>query len=122
MTNLRTALAGDQLAVGHTDGNLRIWNLEQGTCEVTLRGHRGTISALRFSKDGTTLASGGRDTDIVMWDVPGEAGLYRLQGHSNEVTDLVGSVMAGFQQQAHMRVMRGVLNDKNAATSGNIFL
>ncbi|KAK9805414.1 hypothetical protein WJX73_002742 [Symbiochloris irregularis] len=80
--------SGDQLAVGHTDGNLRVWNLEQGTCDVTLRGHKGSISALRFSRGGATLASGGRDTDIVMWDLPGEAGLYRLQGHTNEVTDV----------------------------------
>lgn len=39
------------------------------------------------------LDSGGRDTDIVMWDLPGEAGLYRLQGHTNEVTDMVQSTI-----------------------------
>lgn len=45
--------------MGHTDGNLRLWNIEQGTCDVTLRGHKGAVSALRFSRGGATLASGG---------------------------------------------------------------
>lgn len=35
------------------------------------------------------LASGSFDTDLILWDVVGEAGLYRLRGHKDQVTDLV---------------------------------
>lgn len=35
------------------------------------------------------LASGSQDTDIILWDVMGETGLFRLRGHTAEVTDLV---------------------------------
>lgn len=27
------------------------------------------------------LASGGRDTDVILWDLITESGLYRLRGH-----------------------------------------
>lgn len=57
-------------------------------CVATLAGHRSAVSALRFSADGSVLASGGRDTDVVLWDVAGEAGICRLRGHVGEVTDL----------------------------------
>ncbi len=30
---------------------------------------------------GTVLASGGRDTDVILWDLITESGLYRLRGH-----------------------------------------
>ena len=35
------------------------------------------------------LASGSFDTDLILWDVVGEAGLYRLKGHKDQVTGLV---------------------------------
>lgn len=44
------------------------------------------VTALRFSRNGALLASGSKDTDIVVWDVAGEAGLYRLRGHRDQVT------------------------------------
>ena len=31
------------------------------------------------------LASGSRDTDVVVWDVAAEAGLFRLRGHRDQV-------------------------------------
>ena len=34
------------------------------------------------------LASGSQDTDIVIWDLVAEAGLYKLRGHKNQITGL----------------------------------
>lgn len=56
---------------------------------MTLNGHRKAVSALCYSTSGALLASGGQDTDIVVWDPAEEAGLYRLRGHLDEVTALV---------------------------------
>jgi U3 small nucleolar RNA-associated protein 12 len=47
------------------------------------------VSALRYNGSGEWLASGGKDTDVVVWDVVGEAGLCRLRGHRDQVTDVV---------------------------------
>ena len=51
------------------------------------------MTALRFNVSGSLLASGSRDTDLIMWDVVGEAGLYRLRGHKDQVTDLVSGTV-----------------------------
>ena len=51
------------------------------------------MTALRFNTSGSLLASGSRDTDLIMWDVVGEAGLYRLRGHKDQVTDLVSGTV-----------------------------
>ena len=67
---------------------MRLWALSTGELSATLAGHRGAVTALRFARDGALLASGSRDTDIVVWDVASEAGLFRLRGHRGEVTDL----------------------------------
>ncbi|KAK9847198.1 hypothetical protein WJX84_005329, partial [Apatococcus fuscideae] len=81
--------SGPQLAAGHADGVVRLWNHETAEGEVSLTGHKGAVTALRYSKDGALLASGSQDTDVVVWDVAGETGLFRLRGHLDEVTDLV---------------------------------
>ncbi|KAM7263596.1 hypothetical protein ACFE04_001279 [Oxalis oulophora] len=77
------------VACGYADGSIRIWDVEKGTCETTLNGHKGAVSALRYNKLGSMLASGSKDNDVILWDVVGEAGLFRLRGHRDQVTDLV---------------------------------
>ena len=46
------------------------------------------VTALAFNRAGNLLASAGKDTDIVVWDVIAEAGQCRLQGHKDAVTDV----------------------------------
>jgi U3 small nucleolar RNA-associated protein 12 len=46
------------------------------------------VTALAFNASGTLLASGGRDTEVVVWDIVQEAGLMRLKGHKDAVTDV----------------------------------
>ncbi|KAI4374285.1 hypothetical protein MLD38_012296 [Melastoma candidum] len=76
-------------ASGYADGSIRIWDFEKGSCETTLNGHKGAVSAIRYGKLGSLFASGSKDNDIILWDLVGEAGLYRLCGHRDQVTDLV---------------------------------
>lgn len=56
---------------------------------MTLAGHRGAVTALRFNRPGALLASGSQDTDVIVWDVVAEAGLFRLRAHTGQITDLV---------------------------------
>ncbi|XP_010524525.1 PREDICTED: WD repeat-containing protein 3-like [Tarenaya hassleriana] len=77
------------VAVGYADGSIRVWDCEKGTCETTLNGHKGAVTALRYNKLGSMLASGSKDNDVILWDVVGETGLFRLRGHRDQVTDLV---------------------------------
>jgi U3 small nucleolar RNA-associated protein 12 len=45
----------------------------------------GPVTALRFNASGVQLASGAQDTDIVVWDVVSQTGLFRLRGHHGQV-------------------------------------
>ena len=74
-----------QVAVGYADGSIRIWDSEKGTCETTLNGHKGAVTVLRYNKPGALLASGSKDNDVILWDVVGETGLFRLRGHRDQV-------------------------------------
>jgi U3 small nucleolar RNA-associated protein 12 len=67
---------------------IRLWNLNSWDCDCAFAGHRGAVTALRFSSSGAHLASGSQDTDIVLWDVSGESGLFRLKGHRGQITDV----------------------------------
>ena len=37
------------------------------------------VTALRFNKSGALLASGSKDTDVIVWDVVGETGMFHDQ-------------------------------------------
>lgn len=70
---------------------------------MSLTGHKSAVSCLRFNKSGALLASGSKDTNIIIWDIVSETGLYkyantildrretnpthRLRGHKDMVTD-----------------------------------
>ncbi|KAI9086232.1 hypothetical protein K1719_031686 [Acacia pycnantha] len=77
------------IASGYANGSITIWDHDAGTCETTLNGHKGAVTALRYNKTGFMLASGSKDNDVILWDVIGETGLFRLRGHRDQVTDVV---------------------------------
>ncbi|KAJ3366149.1 hypothetical protein GGF32_006598 [Allomyces javanicus] len=81
---------GNHFAVGYNDGSIRVWTMRSSTTpHVIFRGHKGAVTALAFDPAGTTLASGSADTEIVLWDIVGEAGKARLKGHKDQITSLV---------------------------------
>jgi U3 small nucleolar RNA-associated protein 12 len=98
----------DVAAAGYSDGSVRLWNVRSGKELVALSGHRGLVTALCFSADGSRLYTGGADTDIVCWDIVAESGLFRLRGHKGPITDLLllerssGTGAAGALEHAHL--------------------
>lgn len=93
----------DLFAVAYADGSIRLWNMERRAGErdggptvverpapkLVFHGHRAAVTALTFDATGTHLASGSRDSEIIIWDLVGETGLVRLRGHSNAITGLL---------------------------------
>ena len=81
VTKIARAPGSSLVAAGAADGSIRLWNLEDGTSDVLLKGHKSEVTALRFNASGSLLVSGGKDTNVVVWDVVAEMGLCRLRGH-----------------------------------------
>ena len=67
----------DTYAVGYQDGSIRLWSAKEKSVIVTFNGHRKAVTALEFDQDGTRLASGSQDTDIILWDTVAENGMFR---------------------------------------------
>ena len=58
---------------------------------VAQTGHTNAIDALAFNSTGTLLASGGRDSNIKLWDIRSGSELRSLAGHLSNVTSLAFS-------------------------------
>jgi U3 small nucleolar RNA-associated protein 12 len=78
----------DVFAVGYEDGSIRLWDGKIATTIVNFNGHRSAITVLAFDKTGVRLASGSKDTDVIVWDLVAEVGQYKLRGHKDQVTGL----------------------------------
>ncbi|CCF54549.1 uncharacterized protein UHO2_01932 [Ustilago hordei] len=76
----------DTFAVGYEDGSIRLWSAETNSTSVTFNGHKKAVIALAFDTQGLRIASASLDTDIILWDLVAETGLYRLRGHRDAVT------------------------------------
>ena len=98
----------NRLAVGYLDGSLRIFDLRQRppqatsdfktqlnqeqqsiTSNLTFNGHKTSITSINFDSQGVRLVTGSKDTDLVVWDLVGECGLFRLKGHKSPIAKAV---------------------------------
>lgn len=78
---------GKVVGVGYQDGSIRVWNWSGVTGEeaaevVTFNGHKKAVVAMAYDAEGTRLASGGLEGEIIIWDTVGEVGLFRCVGRS----------------------------------------
>jgi WD40 repeat protein len=58
---------------------VRVWDVASGKQVLSLKGPRGSTSMLAFSPDGKSLAAGGYDIEIVLWDARTGKEQHRLE-------------------------------------------
>jgi hypothetical protein len=77
---------GQTLLGGGNDGNMHLWQAEDGTEVTQLQGHRGAIAAVALTSDGTRAISAGWDRTVRVWNLQtGQAELV-LTGHEEVIT------------------------------------
>ncbi|MFD5753476.1 trypsin-like peptidase domain-containing protein [Streptomyces sp. NPDC127033] len=60
---------GRRLAIGESEGDIRVWDTTDGSLRATLTGHTDYVTTTVFSTDGTTLASSSYDGTVRLWDL-----------------------------------------------------
>jgi WD40 repeat protein len=83
---------GSILAASSQRGGVKLWDTATGAEIVTLSRHHGGVSALAFSPDGRTLATGGsEDARVRLWSTVSFDELVTLGGDTNSISALVFS-------------------------------
>ena len=59
---------GKYLAIGIGNA-VHLWSINDNRPVLTCQGHSGWVQSLAFSPDGQSLASGGHDQSVRIWDV-----------------------------------------------------
>ena len=91
------ALTHDKFAIGGKNGLIKLWDIISGKKVSTLDGHaeiigmENYVTAVAFSPDGTRLASGSRDKNVLLWDTTTGNQLFTLQKHKGETNVLAFS-------------------------------
>ena len=68
---------GRTLSTAEGDGNVVLWDVEEGVPIVTFKGHAGVANLHAFSPDGRTLYTAGNDGRVIVLDVAGDRRLGR---------------------------------------------
>lgn len=73
------------------DRTVKVWSLNTWDVQTTFTGHNGPIHDVTISPDGSLCATGGKDSNCILWDINNEKTVCRLdtkQAKCGSVNDL----------------------------------
>ncbi len=80
---------GKWIASGGHDTTVKIWDIMNGECRMTLKGHTANVKSVAITPDGRLIVSGSDDRSIRVWDRRSRRELANLDGHIGEVRSVV---------------------------------
>lgn len=78
-----------QIASGHDDGIIRLWDISGHQLQLECKHHKRPISAVKISNDGALLAAASEDKTISLWDLTLGKLIGVLRGHTDRIPALV---------------------------------
>ncbi len=113
---------GEMLAIGNSNGTLRLWDTKSGQEIRQLGGHIMVINDLSFNPNGRVLASSSLDMQVKIWDVTSGEQLALIKGFDNQVNYIAfspnGELLAAVDQDGLVRIW-DVTQATNSATGNS---
>ncbi|MFO8056259.1 MAG: protein kinase [bacterium] len=66
-------------------GEIKLWDLHEGECMDTMTVVNGSVTALRFSPDGSHIMTAGSDKKLRLWLLRNPAGVMKLEGFDKKI-------------------------------------
>jgi WD40 repeat protein len=79
--------SNDKVAVGCSNGKLKIYNIPGGTLAGDINAHPSWVTSVAYSPDGTKIITGGNDDKVKIWSNTGTL-LYTCNGHTGDITNV----------------------------------
>lgn len=83
---------GSQIASGHHDGTIQLWDSKNGSEIKSISGHEGRVCSVAFSPSGGRIASAGLDKTVKIWDTAKGLEIMTLHGHEDMVFSVLFSL------------------------------
>jgi predicted NACHT family NTPase len=107
---------------GSSDGTLRLWDILNGVCLHTYKGHAGGITSVCLTADGRFGLSGSWDKTLRLWDLGNGNCLRTFEGHTDMVRSISMSadgrfaLSAGGEKNLHLWFLDWELEEKEPAS------
>lgn len=114
---------GSDLAIGTSDGEIHVWDIDSQKFTQLIRAHFGRINAIATIAGSDSLVSGGRDRTLNLWDTRSGELITPLAGHFRQVFAIAvspdGRTIVSGGLEGDLRIWRSGTSRTDASPSAD---